>query len=72
MNREYMMQADVDASNAFVKKNQNEQKKMFGKEPILPAEYKKFDACMTNEGDHAKELARNLTKGLDKDAFPVK
>lgn len=45
---------------------------MGGKAPNLTAEYMNFDSCMISDGEHAQELARNVTKGMDKEAFPVK
>lgn len=67
-----MGQAQHDGSDAFVKSEQAKLKSKSGRAPILEDRYMKFDACMINNGAHAQELARNLTKGLDKDAFPVR
>lgn len=44
---------------------------MAGKKPNLKPEAMKFNAYQCNDGEHAQEFARSLTKGLDK-AFPVK
>lgn len=44
---------------------------MAGRKPNLKPEAMKFDAYQCNNGEHAQEFGRVLTKGLDK-AFPVK
>lgn len=70
--RHNRMEAEHNASNAFVKKVQNEQAKHGGRAPNLKAESMEFSSYMCNDGEHAQELARDITKGLDKVAFPVK
>jgi hypothetical protein len=32
----------------------------------------KFDACMVSNGAHAQEFAKELTRGIDHEAFPVR
>lgn len=59
-------------NDAFVKRQGEELKKMAGKAPELDGKYMIFNAEMVNNGKHAQELGRKLTKGLDKKAFPVK
>ena len=43
-----------------------------GKDPRMNAEMMDFCSYMSNNGEHAQEFGRELTKGLDKEAFPVK
>jgi hypothetical protein len=43
-----------------------------GKDPKLDKKYMDYCAPMMNNGEHAQSLARSLTAGLDKSAFPVK
>ncbi len=45
---------------------------MGAKAPNLEGRYMNFDSCMISDGEHAQELARDATKGLDKEAFPVR
>lgn len=66
------LEAEHSSANSFVKAEQSKIKAKGGKSPKMPAECSNFDACMTSDGMHAQEFARSLTKGLDKDAFPVK
>lgn len=70
--RQGRMEAEHNATNQFVKKVQNEQGKYAGKAPDLKGESMMFNAYMCNDGEHAQEFARDITKGLDKVAFPVK
>lgn len=70
--RQRRLEAEHSAKDAFVKKVQNQQDKNAGRAPNLEAKYEKFNAAMMNNGPHAQEFARDLTKGLDKVAFPVK
>lgn len=57
--------------DAFIKSVQDKRAKMAGGEPSpLPAEAKKFNQYMCNDGEHAKSLAGKLFKNID-DAFPV-
>lgn len=65
-------EAEHNANNSFVKKVQSEQDKHAGRTPNLRGESLEFNAYMCNNGEHAQELAVDLTKGLDKVAFPVK
>jgi hypothetical protein len=70
--RQKRFEAEHSSSNAFVKKVQAAQSKNAGRPPVLKADAMEFDAYMCNNGMHAQELAREMTKGLDKVAFPVK
>ncbi len=70
--RQRKFEAEHAAKDAFVKKVQSDQSRYAGKAPVLKAEDMKFNATMMNTGVHAQEFARDLTKGLDKVAFPVK
>jgi hypothetical protein len=66
------MEAEVRDNNAFVKRSQNERSKMSGKAPVMSEDLMQTNAVQVNTGAHAERLARELTKGLDKKAFPVK
>lgn len=70
--RQSRMEAEHSAKDAFVKKVQAQQAVHAGKAPDLKAEAMNFNAYMCNNGMHAQELARDITAGLDKVAFPVK
>lgn len=70
--RQGRLQAEHNANNQFVKKVQAEQAKHAGREPRLKGEAMEFNAYQCNNGEHAQELARDVTAGLDKVAFPVK
>jgi hypothetical protein len=70
--RQSRHEAEHSATNMFVKKVQSEQAKYAGRPPKLGEENMMFNAEMTNNGMHAQDLARDVTKGLDKVAFPVK
>lgn len=70
--RQKRLEAEHSAKDAFVKKTEAAQAKYAGKAPNLKSESMEFNAYMCNNGEHAQEFARSLTKGLDKVAFPVK
>jgi hypothetical protein len=70
--RQTRLEAEHNSNDAFVKKQQAALSKLAGKTPKLPAEAQKFNAYMCNTGAHAQEIARGLSKGMDKTAFPVK
>jgi hypothetical protein len=70
--RQKRLEAEHNSRNAFVKKQQSELSRMGGKAPDLKEEAMEFNAYMCNNGHHAQELAVEVTKGLDKVAFPVK
>ena len=70
--RQKRLQAEHNANNAFVKKQQAQVAGMGGKAPDLKAEAMNFNAYQCNNGEHAQEFGRKLTSGLDKKAFPVK
>lgn len=70
--RQARMEAEHSANNAFVKKQQAELSKHAGKLPSLKPASMDFNAYMCNNGEHAQETARDITKGIDKVAFPVK
>ena len=63
--------AMVQSNNAFVKKEQMKMKSRMGNRPGAPREMEEFNAYMSNDGEHAKEFARDLCRGMD-DAFPLK
>lgn len=69
--RQNRFEAEHNARNQFVKKVQNEQSKHAGKHPDLKSEAMEFNAYMCNNGEHAQELAREITMGMDKVAFPL-
>ena len=70
--RQKRMEAEHSAKDAFVKKVQAEQSRHMGRAPNLKAEAMDFNAYMCNNGEHAQEVARDVTKGMDKVAFPLK
>lgn len=49
-----------------------EQARHQGRAPNLPAAAMHFNAYACNNGEHAQEVARDVTSGLDKVAFPLK
>ncbi len=66
------MRSDKVANkNAFVKKEQAVLKTMMGDRPTVPAEMKRFDAYMSNNGDTAQSMCDKLTSDIDHKAFPV-
>ncbi len=70
--RQARLEAEHAAKNAFVKGVQAKQAMHQGKAPNLKAEAMNFNAYQCNNGMHAQEVARDITAGLDKVAFPVK
>ena len=70
--RQKRHEAEHSMTNEFVKKVQNEQGKHAGRPPNLRPEAMEFNAYQCNNGEHAQELAVEITRGLDKVAFPVK
>lgn len=69
--RQKRLEAEHSAKNAFVKKVQAEQARHAGRPPKLEEKAMEFNAYMCNNGEHAQRLAKGITKGLDKVAFPV-
>ena len=73
LNRRHgMEEGQHDSSNAFVKGEQHKIKAKAGHEPRMDGRYMEFDACMVNNGEHAQEFAKELTRGIDHEAFPVR
>jgi hypothetical protein len=70
--RQKRMQELHSSNNAFVKAEQMQVKKMGGSMPNEAGLSHQFDARMSVTGEYAQKFGRELTKGLDKDAFPVK
>lgn len=70
--RQKRFEAEHNANDMFVKKQQNELSRMAGKHPDLKGEAMEFNAYMCNNGMHAQMLAKELTAGIDNVAFPVK
>jgi hypothetical protein len=70
--RQMRHEAEHSSKNEFVKKVQSEQARHAGRVPNLSGESMEFNAYMCNNGEHAQELARDITKGLDPVAFPLK
>jgi hypothetical protein len=70
--RQGRLEAEHRATNAFVKSVQAKQAVHAGRAPNLKGEAMEFNAYMCNNGMHAQELARDITKGIDPVAFPVK
>lgn len=71
-NRQRMAQSQHSETNSFVKSEQEKTKKLAGKAPMMEERYYRFDACMMNNGAHAQELAKEITRGIDHEAFPVR
>lgn len=69
--RQKRFEAEHNAKDEFVKKQQRELSRMGGRAPELREEAMEFNAYMCNNGAHAQRLAESITKGLDKVAFPV-
>jgi hypothetical protein len=61
----------VQSNNEFVKREQAKLKAKMGNRPGAPAEMKKFNAFMSNDGESAQDFGRKACKGLD-DAYPLK
>lgn len=60
------------SEDAFVKSFQSMRTAMNGGEPSpLPAEAKRFNQYMCNDGEHANKVAADLIRGMDA-AFPAK
>ena len=70
--RQARFESEHKSNNAFVKKQQAELSKYAGEAPRLEPEMMDFCSFMSNNGEHAQEVARDITMGLDKVAFPVK
>lgn len=69
--RQKRLEAEHSAKNAFVKKVQAEQARHAGRAPRLEEKSMHFNAYMCNNGEHAQQFGKELTRGLDKVAFPV-
>jgi hypothetical protein len=70
--RQKRYEAEHSAKDAFVKKQEAELSRYAGRAPKLEAAALEFNAYMCNDGEHAQMLAKDLTKGLDNVAFPVR
>lgn len=70
--RQSRMEAEHSSKNQFVKREQAKTASKAGKVPNLKGEAMEFNSYMCNNGAHAQEFARELTKGIDHEAFPVK
>lgn len=70
--RQARLEAEHSVKNQFVKKVQAQQAVHQGQAPNLKSEAMHFNAYQCNNGMHAQEVARDVTAGLDKVAFPVK
>lgn len=70
--RQARLEAEHNSNDAFAKRHNESLTKMGGKLPNLKEESLNFSSYMCNNGEHAQELTRKLTVGLDKEAFPVK
>jgi hypothetical protein len=67
-----MAEMQHSETNSFVKSEQMKTKHLAGKPPKMEDRYYKFDACMSNNGMHAQEFGKELTKDIDHEAFPVR
>jgi len=72
MHQQKMNESHHESNNEFIKRTQNMQEKFAGKNPELKQESLMMSSYMCNNGEHASELGRKVTAGLDKTAFPVK
>src|SRR5688572_2647119 len=70
--RQRMAESQHSQSNSFVKNEQSKTAKYAGRAPEMEERYYRFDACMMNNGEHAQRLARDITRDIDHDAFPVR
>lgn len=70
--RQKRFEAEHNANDAFVKRQQDALAAKAGRVPKLSEKSMDFNAYMCNNGEHAQEVARDITAGLDKTAFPVK
>ena len=70
--RQKRHEAEHAAKNEFVKKSMSERAMHAARPPMLKGEAMEFNAYMCNNGEHAQELAREVTEGMDKVAFPLK
>jgi hypothetical protein len=70
--RQERMEAEHSSKNQFVKREQEKIAAKSGRVPNLKGEAMETNAYMCNNGMHAQEFARELTKGIDHEAFPVK
>lgn len=69
--RQKRFESQHSAKDMFVKKVQAQQAAHAGRAPKMNPEMMDFCAYMSNNGEHAQELGKKLTMGLDKVAFPV-
>lgn len=67
-----MSQSQHSETDSFVKSEQQKTKKLAGKPPEMQERFYEFNANMMNNGMHAQELAKEITKGIDHEAFPVR
>ena len=70
--RQKRYEAEHSSKDAFVKKQQAELSRHAGRAPRMNGEMMDFCSYMSNNGEHAQELAKEVTKGLDNVAFPVR
>jgi hypothetical protein len=71
-NRQRMAETQHSESDSFVKAEQAKTKKYAGRAPIMEERFYEFNANMMNNGEHAQRLAKEMTAGIDHDAFPVR
>lgn len=64
------MKNPIMSNNGFVKAEQGKMNAKMGDRPGAPAEMKKFNAYMSNDGEAAKKSTNKLCGGLE-DAFPI-
>lgn len=70
---EHSMQERSHAEkDMMVKRGQDAMKSMGGRAPRLSGNAMDFNAYQCNNGTHAQEFAKELTRGLDEKAFPVR
>jgi len=70
--RQKRFESEHNAKDAFVKKQQNELARHAGKHPKLEGKAMEFNAYMCNNGEHAQAFGKELARGIDEVAFPVR
>ncbi len=73
LNERHRMDYELAAkNNAFVKKQQKELAKYASKPAHMPEEAFGLSSYNSDSAKNVREFTRELTKGLDKVAFPIK
>lgn len=70
--RQMMGESQHNSTNAFVKAEQDRLKSKGGHAPRMESDLMEFNAKMANNGAHAQRFAKELTAGIDHEAYPVR